>query len=144
MPADTHQKHLTILNNIFQSTSFMRQHDTKPRVFLLPGQDDVTAEMTNRNLEGIGAYLLKEFELFNIETHPNLHKQGVNLNDLNQVVKRLRQYGMVDQVVVIAKAPPHPRKGNNLFMLVSTNWDTFNSRDYAFECRDLIISQEKA
>jgi len=144
MPADIHQKRLTILNNIFQSTSFMHQHDTKPRVFLLVDQEDVDDEIVKRSLEGIGAYYLKESELFNEKTHLSLHKQGINLPDLNQVAKRLRQYGLADLVVVIAKAPPHPRKANTPYMLVSTNWDTFNSRDYAFECRDLIISQEKA
>lgn len=138
------EKRQVILSNILACTFFERGISSKPRVFLVDDRETVEKEMSDRNLKGIGVFTLNEDEIFTPNDHPSFADKTFSLKELNFVVRRLRHFGMVSLTVILCKGINRPKHKNQPYLFISTNWDTFDSKEYLFECRSMLVGQETA
>lgn len=135
-------KHAVILKNIFQSAHFDRAHFSKPKVFLMPTETTIAEDVSRRNVKQVGTFNTYCAVGFNLTDHKELMSHPLSLRDVNDVLLRLHEFGLNAVTVVVAFAPPKPKQVNPPYLYILPDWETFDSREYAFNCRSMIINQD--
>lgn len=138
----TNDKQETILRNIYRAAGFERLHFTKPKIILVNDQQRVNAEMNRLRLEGIGVGRVSEASPFTPADHPKFEEEKVSFHDLNHIAHRLRQYGILEAFFIVTKKGDKVGSSNPPYLFVTPNWETFDFKEYAFECRSLILDEK--